>query len=280
MDHKYAHRASRGSAEGGHAVPCTCHSTGLVDWSTNRRRSVTYAEDSCTLRAPWTWVYPCPWIGRPVRLGPAAGTAHISIRVMDGWPSCMRDTSGRPDGACGCSLIQRSAASRSRSVATLPFASVIVKASWRLTSRQPCFASRLRAVRMRVSYEVEVSWLMAGSNTPRSRHLPSSGRYFGSQSRHAYARFASARTSPTLAAEGAQAPHRAGVPFQLRTGDAFAGLAFAGLELLPPGLVPVSEGRPDTEPGFLPRPAEVGYYGAIARKPIRPLTTRISSCGR
>ena len=30
------------------------------------------------------------------------------------------------------------------------------------------------------------------------------------------------------------------------------------------------EWRPDAEPGFLPQPAEVGYYGAIAKKPVRP----------
>jgi hypothetical protein len=75
---------------------------------------------------------------------------------------------------------------------------------------------------------------------------------------------------PTSAADGVQAVQRAGVPFQLRTGDEFADLAFVGLELMPPGLVPVSEWRPDTEPGFLPQPAEVGYYGAIARKPVAP----------
>jgi S-adenosyl methyltransferase len=85
---------------------------------------------------------------------------------------------------------------------------------------------------------------------------------------------------PASAADGVQAVQQAGVPFQLRTCDEFADLAFAGLELLPPGLVPVSEWRPDTEPGFLPRPAEVGYYGAVARKPIRPAATRISSCGQ
>jgi hypothetical protein len=75
---------------------------------------------------------------------------------------------------------------------------------------------------------------------------------------------------PTSAADGVQAVQRAGVPFYLRTSDEFADLAFAGLELVPPGLVPVSEWRPDVEPGFLPQPAEVGYYGAIARKPVTP----------
>ena len=72
---------------------------------------------------------------------------------------------------------------------------------------------------------------------------------------------------PGLAADGVQAVQRAGVPFQTRTAEEFADLAFAGLELLPPGLVPVSEWRPDREAGLRPLPSEVGYYGAVARKP-------------
>jgi S-adenosyl methyltransferase len=75
---------------------------------------------------------------------------------------------------------------------------------------------------------------------------------------------------PALAAGGVQAVQRAGVPFQLRTSDEFADLAFAGLELIPPGLVPVSEWRPDAEPGLLPRPVAIGYYGALGRKPVTP----------
>ena len=72
---------------------------------------------------------------------------------------------------------------------------------------------------------------------------------------------------PGLAADGVQAVQRAGVPFQTRTAEEFADLAFAGLELLPPGLVAVSEWRPDREAGLRPLPSEVGYYGAVARKP-------------
>jgi S-adenosyl methyltransferase len=71
---------------------------------------------------------------------------------------------------------------------------------------------------------------------------------------------------PTLAADGAQAVQRAGVPFQVRTAEEFADLAFPGLELVAPGLVLVSEWRPNRERGLVPRPVEVGYYGAIARK--------------
>lgn len=57
----------------------------------------------------------------------------------------------------------------------------------------------------------------------------------------------------------------AGMPAQWRDGDAFARLVFAGLELVPPGVVLVSEWRPD--PGR-PRlsPAEVSSYGGVARK--------------
>jgi hypothetical protein len=51
----------------------------------------------------------------------------------------------------------------------------------------------------------------------------------------------------------------------LRTPDEFAGLAFAGLDLIEPGVVLVSEWRPDST---TPRPmaAEVNAYGGVARK--------------
>jgi hypothetical protein len=57
-----------------------------------------------------------------------------------------------------------------------------------------------------------------------------------------------------------------GMTLRLRDSDEFARLAFVGLELVPPGVVPVSEWRPD---GTSPRPtlAEVNFYGAVARKP-------------
>jgi len=66
------------------------------------------------------------------------------------------------------------------------------------------------------------------------------------------------------AADGVQAVHQAGLPFQVRTAAQFTGLAFGGLRLADPGLVPVSEWRPADGPR--PRPAEVGYYGAVGRK--------------
>jgi hypothetical protein len=46
----------------------------------------------------------------------------------------------------------------------------------------------------------------------------------------------------------------------------FAALAFTGLDLVPPGVVLVSEWRPRA--GLpLPEPAEVNIYGGVARKP-------------
>jgi len=58
----------------------------------------------------------------------------------------------------------------------------------------------------------------------------------------------------------------AGIPMQRRESREFAQLVFSGLDLVPPGVVLVSEWRPSgTGPG--PTPAEVGCYGGVARKP-------------
>jgi hypothetical protein len=65
---------------------------------------------------------------------------------------------------------------------------------------------------------------------------------------------------------GAQAYRDAGIPAQLRDADEFAELAFAELELVPPGVVLVSEWRQETS-APRPTPAEVGCYGGIGRKP-------------
>jgi hypothetical protein len=43
-------------------------------------------------------------------------------------------------------------------------------------------------------------------------------------------------------------------------------MAFGGLELVPPGVVLVSEWRPEDE-GPLPSAAEVSCYGGVAGKP-------------
>lgn len=64
---------------------------------------------------------------------------------------------------------------------------------------------------------------------------------------------------------GAQQTYReAGVAFQARSADEFAELAFAGLKILDPGVVPVSEWRPDA--ALRPQPSEVNWNGAAACK--------------
>jgi hypothetical protein len=57
----------------------------------------------------------------------------------------------------------------------------------------------------------------------------------------------------------------AGITMQKRDSDVFANLAFNGLELVPPGVVLVSEWRPD-DGRPRPAPAEVNVYGGVARK--------------
>jgi hypothetical protein len=71
---------------------------------------------------------------------------------------------------------------------------------------------------------------------------------------------------PVGPANGARAYRAAGLPAQLRDSDEFARLAFSGLELIPPGTVPVSEWR-SVDPGPRPTPAEVSWYGGVARIP-------------
>jgi SAM-dependent methyltransferase len=56
-----------------------------------------------------------------------------------------------------------------------------------------------------------------------------------------------------------------GIPGQVRDSGDFARLAFSGLDLVPPGVVLVSEWRPD-KPGPHPVPAEVSVCGGVARK--------------
>ena len=65
---------------------------------------------------------------------------------------------------------------------------------------------------------------------------------------------------------GQRAYHKAGLPMNARDADEFAALAFSGLELVPPGVVLVSEWRPDST-ALRPTAAEVSCYGGVARKP-------------
>lgn len=56
-----------------------------------------------------------------------------------------------------------------------------------------------------------------------------------------------------------------GVQAQVRNVADFERMAFPGLDLIDPGVVLVSEWRPDRE--HRPGPAEVNWYGGVARKP-------------
>ena len=57
----------------------------------------------------------------------------------------------------------------------------------------------------------------------------------------------------------------AGISAQWRDRDEFAELAFTGLEMVPPGVVLVSEWRPEGT-ALRPSPVEVSFYGGVARK--------------
>jgi hypothetical protein len=66
---------------------------------------------------------------------------------------------------------------------------------------------------------------------------------------------------------GACAYRQAGMTMVARDSDVFASLAFSGLELVPPGVVLVSDWRPTSLDVPRPTPAEVSCYGGVARKP-------------
>jgi hypothetical protein len=68
--------------------------------------------------------------------------------------------------------------------------------------------------------------------------------------------------------DGVRAYQDAGIPMSLRDSADFARLAFTGLELIPPGVVLVSDWRPE-EARPRPVPGEVNTYGGVARKPLR-----------
>jgi hypothetical protein len=72
--------------------------------------------------------------------------------------------------------------------------------------------------------------------------------------------------NPEAAAAWSRTWRDSGVPFQLRTTDEVADLAFRGLDLVEPGLVVVSEWRPQGA-GPRPLPAEVAVVGGVAGKP-------------
>jgi SAM-dependent methyltransferase len=74
--------------------------------------------------------------------------------------------------------------------------------------------------------------------------------------------------NPQGTGAGQRVMREAGIAMQKRHSDEFARLAFPGLKLVPPGVVLVSEWRPDVT-GPRPTPAEVSCYGGVARKPLR-----------
>ena len=75
-----------------------------------------------------------------------------------------------------------------------------------------------------------------------------------------------AEYAPLEAAGVGRAYQRGGVALALRDSGEFADLVFRGLSLVPPGVVPIPEWRP--EPGAVPPPpAEVSVNGGVARKP-------------
>ena len=66
---------------------------------------------------------------------------------------------------------------------------------------------------------------------------------------------------------GADRSYRnAGIAFQYRTRAEFERF-LDGLELVPPGIVPMTEWRPEGDPKDRPAPAEASAYGAVGRKP-------------
>ncbi len=77
---------------------------------------------------------------------------------------------------------------------------------------------------------------------------------------------ATAEHNPEGAAKGGRAYQGGGVPIYPRDSGRFADVAFAGMDLVPPGVVLVSEWR-RTGVGPVPLPHEVNSYGGIARKP-------------
>jgi hypothetical protein len=76
----------------------------------------------------------------------------------------------------------------------------------------------------------------------------------------------STEDNPVLIGNAMSAYRAAGLPAQARDSGDFARLAFAGLDLVPPGVVLVSEWRPQPD-GPRPAPAELSLYGGGGRKP-------------
>jgi S-adenosyl methyltransferase len=76
---------------------------------------------------------------------------------------------------------------------------------------------------------------------------------------------ATAEHNPEGLSGAGRAYSQGGLRGAIRNSDEFGALAFTGLELVDPGVVLVSEWRPE-EP-IRPLPSEVNTYGGVARKP-------------
>jgi S-adenosyl methyltransferase len=76
---------------------------------------------------------------------------------------------------------------------------------------------------------------------------------------------ATAEHNPEGLSGAGRAYRQGGLRGAVRTSEEFGELAFSGLELVDPGVVLVSEWRPE-EP-IRPLPSEVNTYGGVARKP-------------
>jgi hypothetical protein len=77
---------------------------------------------------------------------------------------------------------------------------------------------------------------------------------------------ATAEHNPEALSGARRAYNEGGMRGALRTSEEFADLVFSGLELVDPGVVLVSEWRPE-EGSLRPAASEVNTYGAVARKP-------------
>jgi S-adenosyl methyltransferase len=77
---------------------------------------------------------------------------------------------------------------------------------------------------------------------------------------------ATAEHNPEGLSGAGRAYQEGGMRGALRTSEEFTDLVFGGLELVDPGVVLVSEWRPDGD-GIRPMPSEVNTYGGVARKP-------------
>ncbi|MQY09308.1 hypothetical protein ACRB68_74270 [Actinomadura sp. RB68] len=82
--------------------------------------------------------------------------------------------------------------------------------------------------------------------------------------------FASSHVTPEFDPEGVgglvRAYNNSGIAGQARTKQEFTEMAFAGLELVDPGVTLVSEWHPDSD-GERPSADQVNWFGGVARKP-------------